>query len=65
MSVWPDNTPPARLLSKMGVSEFPAAMAVGILALLQYMFLAQLWLGYPLQAAGDSIHPNVVVAGLV
>ena len=65
MIVWPDNTHPARLTARLGVSEAPAAAAVAVLAALQYVFLAQLWRGYPLKWAGDLIHMNVVVTGLL
>lgn len=64
MIAWPANTHPARLTARLGVSEVPAAIAVTILATLQYVFLAQLWRGYPLKAVGDVIHVNVVVTGL-
>lgn len=65
MTIWPYNTPPARLIARFGVSELPAALAVALLALLQYMFLVQLWQGFPLKAVGDVIHMNVVIAGFV
>jgi hypothetical protein len=55
---------PARIIRKLGVVETPAATAVSITALLQYVFLFRLWKGYPLRAIGDVIHPNVVIAGL-
>jgi hypothetical protein len=61
---WPANTHPARLTARFGVTEVPAAIAVLVLATLQYVFLAQLWRGFPLQAVGDVIHQHVVVAGL-
>lgn len=65
MIAWPANTHPARLITRLGVSEVPAAVAVAILAALQYVFLAQLWRGFPLKAVGDVIHINVVVTGVV
>ena len=64
MIAWPANTHPARLIARLGVSEAPAAIAVTILAALQYIFLAQLWRGFPLKAVGDVIHINVIVTGL-
>lgn len=65
MIAWPANTHPARLITRLGVCEVPAAVAVAILAALQYVFLAQLWRGFPLKAVGDVIHINVVVTGVV
>lgn len=65
MIAWPSNTHFARLTARLGVSEAPAAVAVGCLAVLQYVFLAQLWRGFPLQAVGDLIHLNVVLAGVL
>lgn len=65
MIVWPANVHPARLIARLGVSEVPAAVAVAILAALQYVFLAQLWRGFPLKAVGDVIHVNVIVAGIM
>jgi hypothetical protein len=58
------NEHPLRLLARFGMTERPAAVAVGIVALLQYLFLAKLWEGYPIRFAGDVIHANVVAAGL-
>lgn len=65
MIAWPANTHPGRLTTRLGVSEIPAAIAVTILATLQYVFLAQLWRGFPLKAVGNVIHINVIVAGVV
>jgi hypothetical protein len=56
---------PAKLIQKLGVREAPATVAVSITALLQYLLLFRLWEGYPLRAAGDAIHPNVVTAALL
>lgn len=65
MIAWPANAHPARLIGRLGVSEVPAAIAVAILALLQYVFLAQLWRGFPLKALdNDAVHVNVVVTGI-
>lgn len=64
MIVWPANTHPAQLTARLGVSETPAAVAVAILVALQYVFLAQLWRGFPLKAIGDVVHVNVVMAGI-
>jgi hypothetical protein len=56
---------PAKLIQKLGVLEAPAAVAVSITALLQYLLLFRLWKAYPLRATGDAIHPNVVTAALL
>lgn len=65
MIAWSGNVHPARLIAHLGVSEVPAAIAVAILAALQYVFLAQLWRGFPLKALdNDAVHVNVVVAGI-
>jgi len=62
--VWPANAHPARLIARLGVSEVPAAIAIALLAALQYVFLAQLWRGFPLKALNnDAVHVNVVVTG--
>lgn len=66
MIVWPANTHPARLIARLGVSEGPAAIAVTLLATFQYVFLSQLWRGFPLKALdNDAIHINVIIAGAV
>ena len=52
-------------MGRLGVSEVPAAIAVAILAALQYVFLAQLWRGFPLKALdNNAVHVNVVVTGI-
>jgi Zn-dependent protease with chaperone function len=56
---------PAGLIRRLGVSEPPAAAAIVCVALLQYLFLARLWIGYPIEYVGDVIHPRVVLAGLL
>lgn len=61
----PDIPHPARIIARLGVGEAPAAIAVGVLMTLQYVFLVRLWLGFPLKAAGSAIHVNVVYCGIV
>jgi hypothetical protein len=57
---------PMRLLMRLGVSDGPAAIAIIITICLQYIFLAKLWVGYPIRYMDDVIHSNVVItlAGL-
>jgi hypothetical protein len=51
-------------MQKLGIRETPAAVAIAMIALLQYAFIVKIWEGYPLRWSGDAIHPNVVLAGL-
>jgi Zn-dependent protease with chaperone function len=56
---------PARLLARLGVSDWPALVVIGATVTLQYVFLFRLWEGYLLRHAGDVIHSNVVIFGVV
>jgi hypothetical protein len=56
--------PPAQLVRRLGVAESSAAATVALMAILQYIFLIQLWFGHPLRWVGDLIHENVVFTGL-
>lgn len=65
MTAQSGNEHPALLLRRLGVSERPAALVIILLILLQYLFLAKLWEGYPIRWVNDVIHINVVIAGIV
>lgn len=53
---------PARLLSRFGISDRAAAVAIAVTIGMQYLFLAKLWEGYPIRWMGDVIHRNVVLS---
>lgn len=57
---------PSHLLARLGVSERPAAYAIGLIALFQYLFLLKLWEGYPARWSGELVRTEIVVvcAGL-
>jgi hypothetical protein len=55
----------AHIIERLGVSELGAGIAVGLVAILQYVFLVRLWLGYPIKWVNDLIHLNVVIAGVI
>jgi len=55
---------PARLTERLGVTETPAAIGVGVVMTLQYVFLARLWQGFPLKAADYLLHVNVIIVGI-
>jgi hypothetical protein len=56
---------PAHIIRRLGVTEPPAAVAVSLIAVLQYVFLLKLWLGYPVRGSGNVIHPHVVITALL
>ncbi|WP_148291171.1 hypothetical protein, partial [Methylobacterium sp. B1] len=60
----PANEHPVRLMRRFGVSDTPAAVAVGILLFLQYVFMLKLWEGHPVRGMGGQFHRDVVVAGI-
>jgi hypothetical protein len=49
-------------LYRLGISDGPAAVAITVTIAMQYLFLAKLWEGYPIEFIGDVIHQNVVLS---
>ncbi len=55
----------ARVVKRLGVTEMLPGVAVVIVAILQYIFLIRLWLGYPIKFVNVLIPLNVVVTGTI
>ncbi|MCA1494598.1 hypothetical protein I6F11_27330 [Ensifer sp. NBAIM29] len=56
---------PVLLMRKAGLSEIPAATVISVVAILQYVFLGRLWIGYLIEKAGDVIAYEVVATATV